>query len=244
MAAARRFIAELWQETSGRHGQKKVRRHIMNYHFKDPGSAITHLIAMGGAIICAFPLILKATESQREAAVFSMAVFIGSMILLYGASSLYHSLDISTRMNLLFRRIDHAMIFVLIAGSYTPVCLLALPRSYGLPLLALVWAIAIIGIGLKIFIIHCPHWVSSVMYISMGWICVFVFKPLIAALPAAAFGWLLAGGIIYTLGGILYGLKLPVFRKLPANFGSHEIFHLFVMGGSFCHFLFMYLYLI
>ncbi|MDO5146015.1 MAG: hemolysin III family protein [Eubacteriales bacterium] len=216
----------------------------MTTRLKDPGSAITHLIAMGGAIICAFPLLFKAVKSHQEAAVFSMAVFIGSMILLYGASSLYHSLDISTRVNLLFRRIDHAMIFVLIAGSYTPVCLLALPRSSGIPLLFLVWGIAIGGIGLKIFIINCPHWVSSLMYIAMGWICVLVFKPLLASLPAGAFGWLLSGGIVYTVGGILYGLKLPVFQKLPKNFGSHEIFHLFVMGGSFCHFIFMYLYLL
>ena len=216
----------------------------MNTHLKDPGSAITHLIAMGGAVICSFPLLFKAVQSDSHTAVFSMAVFIGSMILLYGASSLYHSLDISAKVNLLFRRIDHAMIFVLIAGSYTPVCLLTLPRSSGIPLLLLVWASAFIGIGLKIFIINCPHWVSSVIYIAMGWTCVLVFKPLVAALPAAAFGWLLAGGIIYTIGGILYGLKLPVFDRLPKSFGSHEIFHLFVMGGSFCHFIFMYVYML
>ena len=114
----------------------------------------------------------------------------------------------------------------------------------GIPLLILVWATAFVGIGLKIFIINCPHWVSSIIYIGMGWTCVLVFKPLVAALPAAAFGWLLAGGIVYTIGGILYGLKLPIFDKLPKDFGSHEIFHLFVMGGSFCHFIFMYVYML
>ena len=160
----------------------------MNTRLKDPGSAITHLIAMGGAVICSFPLIFKAAQSDSTVAVVSMAVFIGSMILLYGASSLYHSLDISAKVNLLFRRIDHAMIFVLIAGSYTPVCLLALPASTGIPLLILVWSAAVIGIGLKIFIINCPHWVSSIIYIAMGWTCVLVFKPLVTALPAAAFG--------------------------------------------------------
>ena len=216
----------------------------MNTRLKDPGSAITHLIAMGGAVLCSFPLIFKAAKSDSDIAVFSMTVFIVSMILLYGASSLYHSLDISTKVNLLFKRIDHAMIFVLIAGSYTPVCLLALPWSKGIPLLILVWGAAVFGIGLKIFIINCPKWVSSVIYIAMGWTCVRVFKPLVAALPAAAFGWLLAGGIIYTIGGVLYGLKLPIFNRLPANFGSHEIFHLFVMGGSFCHFIFMYVYML
>lgn len=211
---------------------------------KDPGSAITHLIAMIGAIICSFPLIAKSIQSHNSTAIVAMTIFICSMILLYGASTLYHSLDISSKINLLFRRIDHAMIFVLIAGSYTPVCLLALNPQKGIPLLIFIWAIAVIGIALKIFIINCPHWISSVIYISMGWTCVFVFKPLLSNLPMAAFGWLLAGGIIYTIGGILYGLKLPIFNKLPAYFGSHEIFHLFVMGGSICHFVFMYAYLL
>ena len=216
----------------------------MNTKLKDPGSAITHLIAMIGAVICSFPLIYKAAHSSNTTAVAAMTIFICSMILLYGASTLYHSLDISAKINLVFRRIDHAMIFVLIAGSYTPVCLLALDRSKGIPLLIFIWLAAAVGISLKIFIINCPHWVSSVIYIAMGWTCVFVFKPLLSVLPPAAFGWLLSGGIIYTIGGILYGLKLPIFDKLPANFGSHEIFHLFVMGGSFCHFIFMYVYML
>ena len=216
----------------------------MNTKLKDPGSAITQLIAMIGAVICSFPLIYKAAHSSNTTAVAAMTIFICSMILLYGASTLYHSLDISAKINLVFRRIDHAMIFVLIAGSYTPVCLLALDRSKGIPLLIFIWLAAAVGISLKIFIINCPHWVSSVIYIAMGWTCVFVFKPLLSVLPPAAFGWLLAGGIIYTIGGILYGLKLPIFDKLPANFGSHEIFHLFVMGGSFCHFIFMYVYML
>ena len=216
----------------------------MNTKLKDPGSAITHLIAMIGAVICSFPLIYKAAHSSNTTAVAAMTIFICSMILLYGASTLYHSLDISAKINLVFRRIDHAMIFVLIAGSYTPVCLLALDRSKGIPRLIFIWLAAAVGISLKIFIINCPHWVSSVIYIAMGWTCVFVFKPLLSVLPPAAFGWLLAGGIIYTIGGILYGLKLPIFDKLPANFGSHEIFHLFVMGGSFCHFIFMYVYML
>ena len=186
--------------------------------FKDPGSAITHLIAMIGAVICAFPLIGKAVHTNNSIVVFAMSVFISSMILLYGASTLYHSLDISKKVNLFFRRIDHSMIFVLIAGSYTPVCLLALDKKQGIPLLILVWSTAIVGIIIKIFFINCPHWVSSIIYIGMGWTCVLV-------------------------GGIIYGLKLPIFDKLPKDFGSHEIFHLFVMGGSICHFIFMYAYL-
>lgn len=226
--------------------KKYTHQHQLHFYhlLKDPGSALTHLIAAVAAILCAYPLISKSVLSGRSAAIVSMSIFICSMILLYGASAIYHSLDISKKINLVLRRIDHSMIFVLIAGSYTPVCMLVLEPSKGTPLLIFMWTAAIAGILIKIVFINCPHWVSSVIYIAMGWTCVFVFRPLLSALPRAAFLWLLAGGIIYTAGGVIYGLKLAVFKRLPKNFGSHEIFHLFVMGGSLCHFIFMYVYLL
>lgn len=133
------------------------------------------------------------------------------------------------------------MIFVLIAGSYTPICLLVLYRNIGIPLLILVWGIAIVGIFIKAFWVYCPKWVSSILYIGMGWTCVLAFGQMLNGLSTAEFGWLLAGGIIYTIGGIIYALKLPIFNMKHKNFGSHEIFHLFVMGGSACHFVVMYL---
>ena len=132
------------------------------------------------------------------------------------------------------------MISVLIAGSYTPVCLLALPVSSGRILLAIIWGLAIAGILIKAFWIYCPKWVSSVLYIGMGWACIFVLPMLYHSLTSFGFAWILTGGILYTVGGIIYGLKLSVFNKKHANFGSHEIFHLFVMGGSICHFILMY----
>lgn len=136
------------------------------------------------------------------------------------------------------------MIFVLIAGSYTPVCLLTLQGRIGTILLCIVWGIAILGILLKAFWVFCPKWVSSVLYIGMGWTCVLAFTKIVHALTPAAFGWLLAGGIIYTIGGVIYALKLPIFNGKHKNFGSHEIFHLFVMGGSLCHYIFMYAYVL
>lgn len=136
------------------------------------------------------------------------------------------------------------MIFILIAGSYTPICLLALDQPIGTILLSIVWAIAIIGILFKAFWVYCPKWVSSVLYIGMGWICVLAFSQLLNNLSPAAFAWLLAGGIIYTIGGVIYALKLPIFNARFKNFGSHEIFHLFVMGGSACHFVVMYAYML
>ena len=134
------------------------------------------------------------------------------------------------------------MIFVLIAGTYTPVCLIILGGKTGYGLLALVWGIAIVGILIKAFWVTCPKWFSSLIYIAMGWVCIPVFVPLWNTLPKAAFLWLLAGGIIYTIGGVIYALKLPFFNAKHKYFGSHEIFHLFVIGGSVCHFVFMYLY--
>lgn len=209
-------------------------------HLKDPGSAITHFIGMLMAIFAAIPLLIKAAKEPSAVYLISAAVFIASMILLYAASATYHTFDLSEKMNTLLKKIDHMMIFILIAGSYTPICLLVLGNKAGYILLALVWGIALFGIILKAFWVYCPKWVSSVLYIGMGWTCVLAFTQILHALSPAAFGLLLAGGIIYTLGGIIYALKLPIFDKKHKYFGSHEIFHLFVMGGSACHFIMIY----
>ena len=132
------------------------------------------------------------------------------------------------------------MIFVLIAGTYTPVCLIVLGDHTGWNLLGLVWGIALVGSSSMLSGSPAPKWFSSLIYIAMGWVCILAISKIIAALPAGGFAWLLAGGIIYTAGGIIYALKLPIFNSRHRYFGSHEIFHLFVMGGSLCHFILMY----
>jgi len=162
------------------------------------------------------------------------------MILLYAASTIYHTFDVSEKVNRRLKKLDHMMIFILIAGTYTPVCLIAIGGQTGIKLLALVWGIAIIGIIFKAFWVTCPKWVSSVLYIGMGWVCVLAFTQILNALSREAFMWLLAGGLIYTAGGIIYALKLPIFNKKHRFWGSHEIFHLFCLGGSLCHFVLMY----
>ena len=166
-----------------------------------------------------------------------------SMILLYGASTIYHSFDISEHANRILRKIDHMMIFILIAGSYTPVCIIAIGGQTGTRLLSLVWGIALAGIILKACWITCPKWFSSVIYIGMGWVCILALPQIITALPGGGFAWLLAGGIIYTVGGVIYAMKFPVFGGRFKHFGSHELFHVFVMAGTFCHFMVMYHYL-
>ena len=211
-------------------------------HVKDPGSAITHFIGMLMAVFAAVPLIIKATHEPSPIYVVSIAIYAASLILLYAASTTYHTFDRSEKINTILKKIDHMMISVLIAGSYTPICLLVLGGRLGIILLAIVWSIAIAGILIKAFWVYCPKWVSSVLYIGMGWTCVLAFTQLLNSMSPAAFGWLLAGGLIYTAGGIIYALKLPIFNMKHKDFGSHEIFHLFVMGGSICHFVVMYAY--
>ena len=213
-------------------------------HIKEPGSAITHFIGMVMAVFASVPLLIRATAQPQKIYIVAMSIYAASLILLYAASTTYHTFDISEKTNTILKKIDHMMISVLIAGSYTPVCLLALKGRIGIILLSIVWAIAIAGILIKAFWVYCPKWVSSVLYIGMGWTCVLAFTQLLDNLSPAAFGWLLAGGIIYTVGGVIYALKLPLFNSRHKNFGSHEIFHLFVMGGSACHFIVMYAYLL
>lgn len=216
----------------------------LTIHIKDPGSAITHFIGMIMAVLAAWPLLLKAAQNPDRLYLIAMSIYAASLILLYAASTTYHTFDKSPKINTLLKKIDHMMISVLIAGSYTPVCLLVLRGKIGIVLLTIVWSIAITGILIKAFWVYCPKWVSSILYIGMGWICILALPQILEALSPAAFGWLLAGGIMYTVGGVIYALKLSIFNNRHKYFGSHEIFHLFVMAGSACHFIVMYRFIL
>lgn len=208
---------------------------------KDPGSAITHLIGMICAIIAFVPLMIKAYHAQSPlTSIIALIIFMTSMILLYAASTTYHSIYISQKVSDIFKRIDHSMIFILIAGSYTPICIITLHNTLGNVMLALIWLFAIVGIVIKCFFIYLPKWLSSVIYIAMGWLCIIALVPLFKSLSHFAFTLLVTGGVIYTIGGVLYALKLSIFNNRHPYFGSHEVFHLFVMGGSLCHYLVMY----
>lgn len=235
-------INGLLEKTTKNTMENNLKTLIIKY-IKDPGSAITHFIGMVMAILAAIPLLIKAARQSDPLYIVAMGVYALSLILLYTASTAYHTFDRSERINTILKKIDHMMISVLIAGSYTPICLLVLEKKTGLVLLGIVWGIALIGILIKAFWVYCPKWVSSVLYIGMGWTCVLAFGQIFHAMSPAGFGWLLAGGIIYTVGGIIYALKLPVFNNRHKYFGSHEIFHLFVMGGSLCHYIVMYAYI-
>ena len=136
------------------------------------------------------------------------------------------------------RKYDHISIYFLIAGSYTPICLIALPPAWGWTMTAIVWALAAAGTVMALLWINAPRWVTSGIYIFMGWMAVFMLPALLKYLPSAGFFWLFLGGGLYTVGGVLYAVKWPG-RNNP-RFGCHEIFHIFILLGSIAHFFLMY----
>lgn len=214
----------------------------MNTHplVKDKISALTHFIAFMMALIT-MPILLMyhAYHQASLSCLISLTIFALSMIFLYFASTTYHTFDGSPLVNRILKTLDHCMIFVLIAGSYTPLCLNVLPQPTGLYLLIAVWIVALIGISIKVVWIQCPKWFSSCIYIAMGWLCVFAFKDIYASFSFSGFLFLAIGGIIYTIGGIIYALKFSISK----TFGAHELFHLFVMGGSICHYIVMFFFI-
>lgn len=213
-------------------------------HLKDPASALTHIIGASIALIASIPLLVHTATHYDALHVISLAIFSFGLVLLYTASSLYHSIKSTDKINRRLKKFDHISISMLIAGTYTPICLIALGGRTGWTLFFVIWGLALASILLKLFWVYCPRWVSSILYICMGWMCIFAFPQLVHKLTTPAFIWLLTGGIIYTVGGVIYALKLPVFNKLHKNFNSHDIFHLFCLGGSLCHFILVYFYIV
>lgn len=207
---------------------------------KDPISALTHLIGAVLSCIAVVLLILRAMEIGTIFHVIGFGVFGISLVLLYTASTVYHIVDKPEAMRKIYKRIDHMMIFVLIAGTYTPVCLISLNGKVGTTLLVVIWSVAICGIIMKAVWIDAPRWLGAGLYILMGWLVIVAIYPIARVLPSAGFQWLVAGGITYTVGGIIYALKWPFRNK--RWFGFHELFHLFVLGGSVCHYIMVIAY--
>ena len=204
-----------------------------------PWSAITHGTGAVLALVGTAFLLVRAAGLEDWIKFSAFLVYGLSMIGLYTASTLYHCVNTTVRGRLALRKYDHCSIYLLIAGSYTPVCLLGLRDSGGAILLAVVWAVGLLGMILTIAKLSIPRWLTSAIYLFMGWLAIFAIVPLHRSLPAAGFAWLLAGGLLYTVGGVLYAAKWPS-RNNP-RFGCHEIFHLFILLGSIAHFVMMYM---
>ena len=214
----------------------------MKMRVKDPFSGFSHL---AGAIMSVAGLCLLVYYASMNGTVWhivSFSIFGASLILLYTASSIYHLLSVSEKSIRVLRKIDHMMIYILIAGTYTPVCLIPLRGGWGWSLLISIWGIAMAGIVLKVLWFNAPRWLYTLFYLLMGWLIVIAFVPLVRTMPIAAMLWLIAGGLLYTVGAVIYGTKWP---KLKSKvFGFHEVFHVFVLYGSFCHFWMMFRYIL
>ncbi len=213
----------------------------INSDKKELTSAFTHL---GGAIFGVVgTILLLNSRSNNTVTSVAFLIFGISMVLMYSTSTIYHFIDRSKqKAKLIMRKLDHIMIFVFIAGSYTPICLLTLKDSVGYQLLILIWSITLVGIFIKFFWITAPNWVSSVLYISMGWVAVLVLSPLKDKMPAVGMYWLIIGGILYTIGGVIYAIKKPNINR--TYFGFHELFHIFILAGTLCHYVMMYFYVV
>ncbi|QGY39282.1 hemolysin III family protein [Pseudodesulfovibrio cashew] len=213
----------------------------MVFGLRDPLSGLTHLIGAVLAVFATIFLVLRAVSPAMPWHIVTFSIFGGAMILLYTASTLYHWLPVSERGVRLLRRVDHSMIFFYIAATYTPICLIPLRGPWGWSLFGVVWGLALAGIGMKVFWLHAPRWLSTAVYLAMGWLVLVGIYPLCLALSVPALVWLVAGGVVYSLGAVIYAFKWP--DPLPRRFGFHEIFHLFVIGGSACHFVVMYCFI-
>ena len=209
--------------------------------FREPISSLTHLLGAFLSLIGLILLIKYSLDVSNAYNTIILAVFGVSSILLYCASSTYHQCLSSEKVIKILRRVDHSMIYVLIAGTYTPICLIALKGRIGTFLFLGVWLLAFIGILLKIVWFDAPRWLYTGFYILMGWISVFAIVPIIRAVSLGGFMWLLAGGLFYTIGAVIYATKRP---KINLKFfGFHEIFHIFIMLGSLCHYILMFKYI-
>ncbi|MCH8567182.1 MAG: hemolysin III family protein [Balneolales bacterium] len=205
---------------------------------KDPVSCLTHL---AGAFFAIIALILMLLTANAAVEVIAFSVFGVTMFLMYMSSAVYHMIKGSDELARILRKVDHIMIFLFIAGTFTPFTLLVVEAPAKWTFFGLIWGIAIAGVFFKVFWLHAPAWLSIALYLGMGWLGLLILPYAFASMPATAANWIIAGGVSYTIGAVIYGLKKP--NPIPDWFGFHEIWHLFVMGGTFCHFWAIYNYL-
>jgi hemolysin III len=207
---------------------------------REPINGLTHFIGALLACVGLALLIYKASDPVKPWHLTTYTVFGVGMILLYTVSTLYHWLPLGEKGEARMRKLDHIMIFVLIAATYTPFCLIPFRGIFGWSLFACIWSIAVFGTVFKMFWIHAPRWISAAVYVCMGWLAIVGIVPIIKTLQPGAVFWLFTGGLLYSTGALIYALKRP--NPWPKCFGFHEIFHIFVILGSSAHFWVLYKY--
>ncbi|MGL5328491.1 MAG: PAQR family membrane homeostasis protein TrhA [Peptostreptococcaceae bacterium] len=215
----------------------------MSKYVRESVNGVTHLIGAILAFAGLLALVIKTTLNDPSIISLTAVIIFGvSMILLYSASATYHLVIAEDSRIKFLRKIDHSMIFILIAGSYAPFCLISMKGPQGYILFAILMFIAILGVCFKLIWFNCPRWISTFIYVAMGWMAIFVFKPLYHSLSINGIILLVGGGLAYTIGAVIYALK-PKFLKFK-NFEFHEIFHIFIMLGSLLHFICVFVYVI
>jgi hemolysin III len=198
-----------------------------------------HAYAAAVSIASGAVLVGVAAALRGGPAGATTSVYAATVTLLFGTSALYHRIDWGPRGHALMKRLDHSMIFVFIAGTYTPIAALTLPRSSAVLVLVAVWTGAVFGVVLQSAWPSAPRWLSVPCYIALGWVAVFVLPQLLRNAGVAALVLIAVGGIVYTIGGIVYGLKRP--NPLPGVFGFHEVFHLCTLVAAVCHYVAIWL---
>ncbi len=200
---------------------------------REPVNGLTH---MGGAIAAFFALIVLLVFAWSGVAkVASVLIYGVSLILLFSASAVYHSVKAGPKIVEILRKIDHSAIYLLIAGTYTPICINAFTGFFRWGLLGIVWSIAFVGILFKVFYVEEPRWLGAGVYVLMGWLCVSAAGQMLTALSPFALTWLIVGGVVYTLGAVVYSTKILDF--VPDKFGYHEVWHIFVLVGAAAHYV-------
>jgi hemolysin III len=213
---------------------------LLKNHKRDPFSGYSHMTGAILSVLATVIMVLKEPSLNASTYLVSYIVFGLSMTFMFAASTVYHLYEGSDATIRHLKRIDHIAIYVMIAGSYTPFCLLGLDSPLAWQSTLVIWVIALCGIGLKIFWLGAPRWLSTLLYLVMGWLSLIIYEPLSQNLSDAAINWLVIGGIWYSVGAIIYATKWPNFHK---HFGFHELWHIFVLGGATSHFISIAYYL-
>lgn len=201
--------------------------------FREPVSGLTHLGGAIAAIIGEIALLIVAWSDKAE--VVSILVYGLCLITLFSASATYHLVRANSNIIQILRKFDHSAIYLLIAGTYTPFCVLAFRGFFHWGMLAIVWSFALVGIVVKICYVKAPRWLNAAIYVVMGWLGISAANQIPLVLPTSSIVWLILGGVIYTIGAVVYTTK--IFSFLPEKFGFHEVWHIFVLLAAAAHFI-------
>ncbi len=201
---------------------------------REPVNGLTHGFAALAAV-AGLGLLIYLAQDGKPLVLAALAVYGVTLVLMFAASAGYHMVDARPAVMLFLRKLDHSAIYLLIAGTYTPVCLHYFDGFWRWGMVAVIWSLAVVGVAVKLFVIRAPRWLTAGVYLFMGWLSVIAAREIVTTLPPAALVWLLLGGLFFTAGAVIYILKKP--NPWPGIFGFHEVWHVFVILGAFSHFI-------